>query len=109
MPQVSINTSTMPTLLTAFPVDPSVVHRMYNMSAIIGLLGRGVTGDSGDSAVQQLNNLLLVHFSEPSTSGEQEARVDFVYVQDLLNRGADINVTDEFGQTLLHEVKKKKK
>ena len=35
----------------------------------------------------------------------REAKVDFVYVKKLLEQGADINVTDEFGQTLMHEVR----
>ena len=81
-----------------------MVNRL-SLKGAVGLVGRSIEQDGEDDNTRQLNDLLLQHFAEASYSNEHEGRVDFAYVRELLDRGADINVRDVYGQTLLHEVK----
>eukprot|EP00794_Sanderia_malayensis_P014065 gene14065-15531_t len=46
---------------------------------------------------------LIIYFSKLS-SGPKVEDVDLDFVEKLIKKGADINVTDKHGQTLLHEV-----
>ena len=73
------------------------------------MVGRSIALDGEDDDTRRLNDLLLQHFAEASYSSEHEGRVDFAYVRELLDSGADINVRDVYGQTLLHEVKQRLK
>lgn len=48
---------------------------------------------------------LLVYFMELATIEDDELRVvDFDYLEQLFNSGVDVNVTDRYGQSIMHEV-----
>lgn len=48
---------------------------------------------------------LIVHFAKlAKESLEREQELDFEYIEDLLREGADVNFTDRYGQTVMHEV-----
>lgn len=48
---------------------------------------------------------LIVYFAKLAKGSlEREQELDFEYIEDLLREGADVNFTDRFGQTVMHEV-----
>ncbi|EDO47677.1 predicted protein, partial [Nematostella vectensis] len=49
------------------------------------------------------NKALLVYFAKLSSSIDLCDKVNFEYLQSLLDKGADVNTRDKHGQTILHE------
>ena len=56
------------------------------------------------SMVVDSNRALLQHFAKMVDSPHDEAKINLEFVESLLNNGADINIRDKCGQTILHEV-----
>ena len=50
------------------------------------------------------NAELIGYFGHLSVSADPNINVDLDYLELILKRGADINTTDQYGQTVLHEV-----
>ncbi|KAJ8014259.1 hypothetical protein DPEC_G00038410 [Dallia pectoralis] len=52
----------------------------------------------------QLNKRLLDHFRALAASNQDTDEVDLQYLNDVIAGGADPNSTDQYGQTVLHEI-----
>ncbi|XP_063968058.1 transient receptor potential cation channel subfamily A member 1-like isoform X2 [Lytechinus pictus] len=50
------------------------------------------------------NGELIGYFGHLATSSDANLMIDLEYLELILNRGADINCTDKYGQTALHEI-----
>ena len=50
------------------------------------------------------NRALIQHFAKMADAPHEEAKIDLNFVESLIRNGADINTTDKYGQTVLHEV-----
>ncbi|XP_052264627.1 transient receptor potential cation channel subfamily A member 1-like isoform X2 [Dreissena polymorpha] len=50
------------------------------------------------------NRTLMSYFTRLGRSTKQNETIDLMYVADLFEKGASVNCTDTFGQSLLHEV-----
>ncbi|XP_072170292.1 uncharacterized protein [Diadema setosum] len=50
------------------------------------------------------NAELIGYFGHLATSEDPSVKIDLEYLELILNRGANINCTDKYGQTALHEV-----
>ncbi|XP_041483954.1 transient receptor potential cation channel subfamily A member 1-like isoform X2 [Lytechinus variegatus] len=50
------------------------------------------------------NAELIGYFGHLATSSDANLMIDLEYLELILNRGADINCTDKYGQTALHEI-----
>ena len=50
------------------------------------------------------NAELIGYFGHLATSTDPNATIDLEYLDLILNRGANVNSTDKYGQTVLHEV-----
>ena len=59
---------------------------------------------SGTPSRQGPNQALLQYFAKLTRSVDVDDPLDLKYIQSLLHKGASINSSDRFGQTLLHEV-----
>jgi hypothetical protein len=51
------------------------------------------------------NLALLAYFTNMAKNKDPEVKINLEFVESLLNNGADINIADVYGQTLLHEVR----
>lgn len=58
----------------------------------------------GQAKPEDPNQALLQYFAQLSSSGSVDDSLDWEHIQSLLHRGASVNTTDRFGQSLLHEV-----
>ena len=59
----------------------------------------------GSLANRDISKTLLVYFMELATIEDDELRVvDFDYLKQLFTSGVDVNVTDRYGQSIMHEV-----
>ncbi|XP_032220659.1 transient receptor potential cation channel subfamily A member 1 isoform X2 [Nematostella vectensis] len=58
---------------------------------------------SKDEITKSANKALLVYFAKLSSSIDLCDKVNFEYLQSLLDKGADVNTRDKHGQTILHE------
>lgn len=59
---------------------------------------------SGPDNPNVANAELIGYFGHLSVSADPNINVDLDYLELILKRGADINTTDQYGQTVLHEV-----
>ena len=50
------------------------------------------------------HNRLLQYFAKMTSSNELEVSVDLDFIQTLIKSGASVKATDNFGQTVIHEV-----
>lgn len=57
------------------------------------------------SMVIDSNVALIQHFSKMGQSKDVNASINLEFVNSMLSNGADVNVTDKMGQTILHEVR----
>ncbi|XP_070196553.1 transient receptor potential cation channel subfamily V member 1-like [Littorina saxatilis] len=55
------------------------------------------------SMIIESNRTLLTHFSKMADEPHEAAKINLHFVENLLKNGADINSSDKYGQTLLHE------
>ena len=59
----------------------------------------------GSLANRATSKALLVYFMELATTEDDELRlVNFDYLEQLFISGVDVNVTDRYGQSIMHEV-----
>uniref|UniRef100_A0A2C9M2V5 Ion transport domain-containing protein n=1 Tax=Biomphalaria glabrata TaxID=6526 RepID=A0A2C9M2V5_BIOGL len=58
----------------------------------------------GRNIKEFLNHKLINYFAKLGKSTNENETVDLEYVKNLLKSGGDINSTDKYGQTILHEV-----
>ena len=54
------------------------------------------------------NRALIQYFAKLGQSSQSDEELDLEFVEGLLEQGADINCTDKFGQTIFHEVTRRK-
>ena len=47
---------------------------------------------------------MLTYFARIGISGNADEEIDLIFITSLLSAGADINVGDKYGQTILHAV-----
>ena len=50
------------------------------------------------------NRNLIEYFAKLGTSANEDAEISLEFVDEIVKGGADINCTDKYGQTVLHEV-----
>lgn len=50
------------------------------------------------------NKALIIYLSKLARSKNLDDELDLDFIESLLNNGADINMTDRYGQTVFHEV-----
>ena len=60
-------------------------------------------GDPDSSALPS-NRGLLTYFARIAKTSNEDESVDLVFVTSLLSAGADINIGDKYGQTILHAI-----
>eukprot|EP00794_Sanderia_malayensis_P006244 gene6244-6963_t len=63
-----------------------------------------VTGDLASSNAEPRNRGLLTYFSRIAETANEGENVDLLFVESLVNDGAEVNVGDKYGQTILHAI-----
>ncbi|XP_065055381.1 transient receptor potential cation channel subfamily A member 1-like isoform X4 [Rhopilema esculentum] len=72
----------------------------------VGTLGRGKKSGKkgfGGSSLASCR-ALIVYFSKLAKTRDEEELIDLNFVESLLQSGADINFSDQHGQTIMHEI-----
>eukprot|EP00795_Rhopilema_esculentum_P002479 gene2479-18141_t len=63
-----------------------------------------MTGNSDFDEENPTNRGMLTYFARIGQTSAQNERVDLVFLKSLLRAGANINIGDKYGQTILHAV-----
>ena len=70
-----------------------------------GTLGRGKRGKkNGNGCSLASCRALIVYFSKLAKTRDEEELIDLNFVESLIQSGADINFSDQHGQTIMHEI-----
>ncbi len=64
--------------------------------------------DSMTKGAPNPDNSLLRYFIKMSASSEDGMEIDLSYLDSLIQQGANVNTTDKYGQTVLHQVNEPK-
>lgn len=70
----------------------------------LNLVDGKVLKKKNSQLIQANTETLLKHFARLGQSTDDQMTIDLEFVYALLEGGADINCTDRYGQTILHEV-----
>lgn len=77
---------------------------MYDTNAYMKPMPAVNQGEPIHPAIAASRALIIYFAKLARASLEREQELDFEFVEGLLKEGADINFTDRYGQTVLHEV-----
>ncbi|CAL1548535.1 unnamed protein product [Lymnaea stagnalis] len=66
--------------------------------------GLGKSDGKDKKMTDDINQALIQYFSKLGQSEKENETINLEFVETLLKSGADINCTDRWGQTILHEV-----
>ena len=89
------------------------IFRPGNRGASMGMLDSdGNSSDNGDNTLRKKKNTyikskeLITYFAQLARSKNPTDTIDLKMVDRLIRNGANINITDKYGQTVMHEVAK---
>lgn len=57
-----------------------------------------------NNSVLERNRALLQYIATLAGSNEKSDQFNYEFVESLINGGADVNISDQHGQTIFHEV-----
>ena len=77
---------------------------MYDTNAYMKPMSGVNQGDQIHPAIAASRALIIYFAKLARASLEREQELDFEFIEGLLGEGADVNFTDRYGQTVLHEV-----
>ena len=77
---------------------------MYDTNAYMKPMPAVNQGEQIHPAIAASRALIIYFAQLAKASLEREQELDFDFIEGLLGEGADVNFTDRYGQTVLHEV-----
>lgn len=66
-------------------------------------LNDAALGEENNSILER-NRALLQYIATLATSNDNQDQFNYEFVESLLKGGADVNIADQYGQSIFHEV-----